>query len=57
MKDGGDGHPPENVETLNFPQSSHAVVGDGGLSWRLKALKRAKEQAEREGRTLHKVWI
>ncbi|GFP95886.1 cwf19-like protein 2 [Phtheirospermum japonicum] len=31
---------------------SNTVVGDGGASWRLKALKRAQEQAAREGRHL-----
>ncbi|CAM6058638.1 unnamed protein product [Sphagnum tenellum] len=30
-------------------------VGDGGASWRLKALKRAQEQAAREGRQLDEV--
>ncbi|CAI5491389.1 unnamed protein product [Closterium sp. Naga37s-1] len=30
-------------------------VGDGGASWRLKALRRAKEQAEREGKRLSEV--
>lgn len=34
---------------------SKAVVGDGGASWRLKALKRAQEQAAREGRQLQEV--
>lgn len=34
---------------------STAVVGDGGASWRLKALKRAQEQAAREGRKLQEV--
>lgn len=31
------------------------VVGDGGASWRMKALKRAQEQAAREGRKLDEV--
>lgn len=30
-------------------------VGDGGVSWRLKALKRAQEQAKAEGRSLSEV--
>ncbi|GLT61061.1 hypothetical protein SLA2020_337960 [Shorea laevis] len=34
---------------------SSSVVGDGGASWRLKALKRAREQAAREGRRLDEV--
>ncbi|KAK7390931.1 hypothetical protein VNO78_19143 [Psophocarpus tetragonolobus] len=34
---------------------SSSLVGDGGASWRLKALKRAQEQAAREGRNFHKV--
>ncbi|CAL4901977.1 unnamed protein product [Urochloa decumbens] len=34
---------------------SSSVVGDGGASWRLKALARAKEQAAREGRKLDEV--
>lgn len=32
-----------------------AGVGDGGVSWRLKALKRAQEQAKAEGRSLSEV--
>eukprot|EP00249_Psilotum_nudum_P020523 c27741_g1_i2 orf=235-2757(+) len=59
LKD-GDGYPLENEKgdlksvggcSLHY----HPVVGDGGVSWRLKALKRAKEQAEREGRKLDEV--
>ncbi|KAF7150452.1 hypothetical protein RHSIM_Rhsim02G0033400 [Rhododendron simsii] len=34
---------------------SSSVVGDGGASWRLKALKRAQEQAARDGRNLKEV--
>lgn len=30
-------------------------VGDGGASWRMKALKRAQEAAAREGRQLDEV--
>jgi len=32
-------------------------VGDGGASWRMKALKRAQEQAAREGRKLDEVCV
>ncbi|GFR46090.1 hypothetical protein Agub_g7557 [Astrephomene gubernaculifera] len=32
-----------------------AMVGDGGASWRLKALRRAQEQARAEGRNLQEV--
>ncbi|KAI5067605.1 hypothetical protein GOP47_0018133 [Adiantum capillus-veneris] len=49
LKDGGDGYPSESKR----PEAP--IVGDGGLSWRLKALKRAKEQAEREGKRLDMV--
>ncbi|KAL1565846.1 CWF19-like protein 2 isoform X5 [Salvia divinorum] len=34
---------------------STTVVGEGGASWRLKALKRSKEQAACEGRNLQQV--
>jgi hypothetical protein len=30
-------------------------VGDGGASWRMKALRRAQERAAQEGRTLDAV--
>eukprot|EP00094_Tigriopus_californicus_P008183 TCALIF_07879-PA protein Name:"Similar to cwf19l2 CWF19-like protein 2 (Xenopus tropicalis)" AED:0.03 eAED:0.04 QI:26/1/0.5/1/0/0/2/170/654 len=40
-----------NKPTKSIPSS----VGDGGASWLLRAMKRAKEQAEREGRSLEEV--
>ncbi|PIA31458.1 hypothetical protein AQUCO_04900036v1 [Aquilegia coerulea] len=57
LKGDGSGYP-EDVELtksggVQLPSSS--VVGDGGASWRLKALKRAQEQAAREGRNLKEV--
>lgn len=36
---------------------SSSLVGDGGASWRLKALKRAQEQAAREGRNFQEVFM
>ncbi|KAF5199638.1 Cwfj-like family protein [Thalictrum thalictroides] len=57
LKGDGSGYP-EDVEPtkpggVQLPSSS--VVGDGGASWRLKALKRAQEQAARGGRNLKEV--
>jgi hypothetical protein len=56
---GGSGYPEEDEDV---PQKAGAgklppppAVGDGGASWRLKALKRAQEQAAREGRKLDEV--
>ncbi|KAF9596575.1 hypothetical protein IFM89_012306 [Coptis chinensis] len=43
-----------DVGLANSGRSS-SVVGDGGASWRIKALKRAQEQAAREGRNLKEV--
>ncbi|KAK3043463.1 hypothetical protein RJ639_002042, partial [Escallonia herrerae] len=57
LKDNGSGYPEDADGTkpnVNHHMSSSAV-GDGGASWRLKALKRAKEQAAREGRKLDDV--
>lgn len=58
LKNNGDGYPDEvdvgakeGISQL-LPTS---VVGDGGASWRLKALKRAQEQAAREGRQVEEV--
>ncbi|KDP45651.1 hypothetical protein JCGZ_17258 [Jatropha curcas] len=57
LKDNGSGYPDDAEEKRKgndqLPPSS--VVGDGGASWRLKALKRAQEQAKREGRKLEEV--
>ncbi|XP_031494432.1 uncharacterized protein LOC116260324 [Nymphaea colorata] len=56
LKDNGSGYPEEaSVEPDQNQFSSVPVVGDGGASWRLKALKRAQEQAAREGRKLDEV--
>ncbi|XP_022158360.1 CWF19-like protein 2 homolog isoform X2 [Momordica charantia] len=57
FKENGTGYPEAsdgtklNTDTVPPPR----VVGDGGASWRLKALKRAEEQAAREGRKLEEV--
>ncbi|XP_065882007.1 uncharacterized protein [Euphorbia lathyris] len=57
FKDNGSGYPDDAEEPRvgkdKLPSSS--VVGDGGASWRMKALKRAQEQAAREGRNLEQV--
>ncbi|KAJ3673337.1 hypothetical protein LUZ60_006711 [Juncus effusus] len=58
FKDDGTGYPDEekiNKGENNLLNISKSVVGDGGASWRLKALRRAKEQAAREGRKLDEV--
>lgn len=57
LKDNGSGYPEETEGTKVGGKVllSNSVIGDGGASWRLKALKRAKEQAAREGRKLEDV--
>ncbi|KAL2463538.1 CwfJ-like family protein [Forsythia ovata] len=56
-KDNGSGYPEESdgIKSGGNQLLSTAVVGDGGASWRLKALKRAQQQAAREGRKLDEV--
>ncbi|KAI7995657.1 CWF19-like protein 2 [Camellia lanceoleosa] len=56
FKNNGTGYPEEADGTkAGRNQPSSHVVGDGGASWRLKALKRAQEQAAREGMALEEV--
>lgn len=57
LKDNGTGYPEEAEEKRAGVDRllSSSVVGDGGASWRLKALKRAEEQASREGRSIEEV--
>lgn len=51
LKDGGSGVPPEAARgAAAEPIHRAAGVGDGGASWRLKALKRAQAQAGEEVR-------
>ncbi|XP_047334337.1 CWF19-like protein 2 [Impatiens glandulifera] len=57
LRNSGTGYP-EDSDKANSRGSqllSSKVIGDGGASWRLKALKRAQEQAAREGSSLDKV--
>ncbi|XP_078159858.1 cwfJ-like family protein isoform X2 [Carex rostrata] len=56
LKDNGSGYPEEEKSSREGDTFvAPLAVGDGGASWRLKALKRAKEQAVREGRKLEEV--
>ncbi|KAL5542163.1 hypothetical protein UlMin_009873 [Ulmus minor] len=57
LTDNGSGYPEEKDEPKAGSSKllSSTVVGDGGASWRLKALKRAQEQAAREGKKLDEV--
>ncbi|KAI3694896.1 hypothetical protein L1987_77879 [Smallanthus sonchifolius] len=57
FKNDGSGYPEEEEKEKEGESNllSTSVVGDGGASWRLKALKRAQEQAAREGKNLDEV--
>ncbi|KAJ9599751.1 hypothetical protein L9F63_026401 [Diploptera punctata] len=53
-KDGDTGLP-EEKDTRNQPTLSEKAVGDYGVDWLRRALKRAKEQAVEEGKSLEAV--
>lgn len=57
LKDNGSGYPEDADRNKASGEKllSSSLVGDGGASWRLKALKRAQEQAAREGRRFEEV--
>ncbi|XP_014513706.1 CWF19-like protein 2 [Vigna radiata var. radiata] len=57
LKDSGTGYPEEKdgAKVGADQLLSSSLVGDGGASWRLKALKRSQEQAAREGRNFNEV--
>ncbi|KAJ1377694.1 putative CWF19-like protein 2 isoform X2, partial [Sesbania bispinosa] len=57
LKDNGSGYPEESdgAKVGSDQLLSSSLIGDGGASWRLKALKRAQEQAAREGRKIQEV--
>ncbi|WVY98476.1 hypothetical protein V8G54_030627 [Vigna mungo] len=57
LKDSGSGYPEEKdgAKVGADQLLSSSLVGDGGASWRLKALKRSQEQAAREGRNFNEV--
>ncbi|KAK7380822.1 hypothetical protein VNO78_33341 [Psophocarpus tetragonolobus] len=57
LKDNRCGYPEESdgAKVGNHQFLSSFLVGDGGASWRLKALKRAQEQAAREGQDFLEV--
>lgn len=57
LRGDGSGYPKDSdgVKVGADQLLSSSLVGDGGASWRLKAMKRAQEQAAREGRRLDEV--
>lgn len=57
LRNNGSGYPEDSaaLESGAGQLLPSSVVGDGGASWRLKALKRAKEQAAREGQNFSEV--
>ena len=54
-RSGGEGRGGGRGAAASAPANRGPVVGDGGLSWRLKALARAKSAAANDGRDLSSV--
>ena len=51
LKDNGSGYPDQKDEhKAGSSKLLSSLVGDGGASWRLKALKLAQEQVAQEGK-------
>ena len=57
LKNGGDGLPPAQPTTTTAAAAGQQLpsVGDGGASWRMKALRRAQEQAGQQGHRLSTI--
>ncbi|PKI48326.1 hypothetical protein CRG98_031274 [Punica granatum] len=55
LRDNGSSYPEEAADGSAGDQLLSSSVEEGGASWRLKALKRAQEQAARECRKLEEV--
>ncbi|XP_056684280.1 uncharacterized protein [Spinacia oleracea] len=57
LRDSGSGYPEDADQTKAKSDQllASSLVGDGGASWRMKALKRAQEQATREGTHVKEV--
>ncbi|KAL4428538.1 hypothetical protein ABPG75_002627 [Micractinium tetrahymenae] len=55
LKNGGTGQPPQGEGAAAAAPVRAAGVGDGGASWRLKALKRAQQQAKEEGKKMNDI--
>ncbi|KAK7290082.1 hypothetical protein RIF29_04253 [Crotalaria pallida] len=59
LNDNGSGYPEESGDAKVGAEQllSSSLVGDGGASWRLKALERAQEQAAREGKKFMRLSV